>query len=356
MWETELILPPDNIKDGIAHPHAIAGPNGTLLLAIERTLTVGPDAGGVDIRVAVAVDRRDSDAANAGFRDVLIKSLAVLGLALLGASLLQVQIGLRPLDRLRTALQSVHGGQAENVAGDFPIEVQPLVADMNALLERERNNNRRARERAADLAHGFKTPLAVLSTVSRELQRGGRLASAAEIDTQINIMGRHVKRELARARTVGAAAVSLSIVPVRPILEKIVVALQRISADRSLTWKIDAGNDAIFFGDENDLLELVGNLAENAAKWATSHVLIRAETSAGGLTLVVEDDGPGVPEKAHAEILVRGHRLDETADGSGLGLSIVARIVHAYSGTLHIGQSSAGGLKVTVTFAGDHAS
>jgi signal transduction histidine kinase len=348
LWETELTLPVDDLVDGTVHHHIVAGPNNSTLLAIERGVTVGPEASPVMLRLTVAVDRRDLNTAAADFRDVLIKSLGVLGLALLAALLFQVQVGLRPLARLRTSLRQVHSGQADSITGAFPSEVQPLVADMNALLGRERTNNVRARERAADLAHGFKTPLAVLAAISRDLQRQGHTASADDVNAQIDIMGRHAQRELARARMVGATTLGQKAVAVSPLLTKIVAALSRTSADRNLKWTINAADDVVFVGDENDLLELVGNLAENAAKWAAGQVRIAAVQSDQQLILQIDDDGPGIPAGTEADILVRGRRLDETVDGSGIGLSIVAKIVDAYGGTIVVNRAALGGLCVIV--------
>ena len=232
LWESELSLPADNIKDGAPHRHTIKGPGHQTLLALERALTIGSDSAPLPLRLTVAVDRRDLDKAIADFRKVLAISLGVLGAALLLALIVQVEVGLRPLARLRSALQRVHGGAAEQVEGTFPSEIHPLITDMNALLERERHNNTLARDRAADLAHGFKTPLSVLSAISRDLVRDGRPAAAAEIDAQIDLMGRHVRRELARARTIGASPVRQTPVAVRPVLNKIVAALGRIASER----------------------------------------------------------------------------------------------------------------------------
>jgi signal transduction histidine kinase len=312
LWETELLLPPDDVPDGILHRHDITGPNGSALLAVERALTIGPDGSTVPLRLTVAVDRRDLLSATAGFHSVLIKSLGVLGLALLGASLLQIHVGLQPLRRLRSALRDVHQGAAEHVTGNFAQEVEPLVDDLNTLLDQERLNQQRARERAADLAHGFKTPLAVLAAVSRDLGRDGRSQAAAEIDAQIDVMGRHTKRELARARTVGSVSFGQQTVLVRSVIAKVETALRRIAADRQLTWTIDASGSLVFDGDENDLLELVGNLADNASKWARSRVVLRAARETHSLTLTVEDDGPGLPDGTEQDSLTRGTRLDET--------------------------------------------
>jgi signal transduction histidine kinase len=352
LWETELKLPIDELVDGSAHRHEIAGPDRSTLLAIERGITVGPDRSPLQLRLTVAVDRRDIDIANVEFRGVLMTSLGVLGLALLGALLFQVEVGLRPLARLRTALQLIHSGGAERVSGDFPREVQPLIEDVNALLDRERRNNVRSRERAADLAHGFKTPLAVLGAIARDLRRDGRTGSAIDVETQIDMMSRHVQRELARVRTVGGPVLNRAPVVVRPTVSKIVGALTRISADRLLTWTVEVADDVQFVGDDNDLLELIGNLADNAAKWATSQVWLRAHNHNQQLMIAVEDDGPGIPEGAEADVLVRGRRLDETTEGSGLGLAIVAKIIESYGGTITVSRASAGGLAVVVVLPG----
>lgn len=349
LWETELKLPIDDLRDGIPHSHLIAGPANQTLFAVERSLTLGPESNPRTFRITVAVDRKDVDNATAEFRNVLLASLGTLGAALIAASLLQIQIGLQPLVRLRHALQRVHSGDTNSITGDFASEVTPLIADMNALLDRERKNNTQARERAADLAHGFKTPLTVLSAVARELERNERAQLATEIKTQIDLMGRHVSRELARARTVGASPLRRNRTPVKASVDKIVAALSRITADRGLAWQVDVPHDAIFSGDENDLLELIGNLAENAAKWATSTVSIRARRHDQTLNLEILDDGPGIPEGTEAEVLMRGRRLDQTTEGNGLGLSIVAKIVKSYSGTMRLERGQPSGLSVQIT-------
>lgn len=351
LWDFELALPADELPPGAVHRHELAGPAGARLMAIEGAWTVGTTEPPVPVRLAVAVDRRDVETAIADFGKVLWRSLTVLGFALVGALLAQIHFGLAPLGQLRRALKAVHDGSADHVAGSFPAEVTPLVADMNALLDRERRGRQKARERAADLAHGFKTPLAVLSAVARDLRRDHLEKPAQEISDQIDIMGRHVRRELAQARMSGAASLVRPATPVRPLVEKVVAALGRLSADRELSWTIVANDDAVFAGDENDFLELVGNLTENAAKWARSQVRISASGTPEGLRLEIDDDGPGIPDDARAAMLVRGRRLDESTDGAGLGLSIVARIVDEYGGTIALDRSAMGGLAVLVTFS-----
>jgi signal transduction histidine kinase len=348
LWDQVLALPTDDLADGMIHRHDVPGPGGTQLKLLERALTIGPDSKPVPVRVSVALDRGELEKAGGDFRKTLNSSLAVLGLLLLLALWAQVQIGLRPLAALRGALNQVRDGASRKVEGSFPSEVTPLVDDMNALLDRERRNIEQARERAGDLAHGFKTPLSVLSAVARELAREDRSASAMEIETQIDIMGRHVKRELALARTVGSAVVGRPTIPVKPIVDRVIGALQRIAADRNLRWRVDVATDAAFPGDENDLLEIVGNLADNAAKWAASQVAITASHDGHALLLNVADDGPGIPAGAEAEVLRRGRRLDGSTAGSGLGLSIVTKMVEAYGGTINLDRAALGGLAVTI--------
>ncbi|MEQ1697006.1 MAG: HAMP domain-containing sensor histidine kinase [Hyphomicrobiaceae bacterium] len=348
LWETVLTLPDDYLADGLIHRHEILGPASTRLIALERGVTLGPLSTPVPIRVTVALDRAEPDAAMADFRFVLARSLTVLGVALILALWIQVQVGLRPLQRLKSALVSVHAGKQDHLEGSFPTEIQPLVDTMNALLVRERGNIERARERAGDLAHGFKTPLTVLSAVSRDLVRDGHAKAAKELDTQIDLMGRHVQRELARARSAGATALGRRSVPILPVVNRVVNALERIGADRNLIWEVDIDDAATFPGNENDLLELIGSIADNAAKWAKSRIAIIATSTQGRLTLAIADDGPGIPEGSETEVLARGRRLDETGDGTGLGLSIVARIVESYGGTIALSRANLGGLAIRI--------
>jgi len=348
LWETVLAPPNDQLPDGVVHRHELSGPSGARLIALERSLTIGPTSAPTVLRLTVALDRQETSAAVAAFRTVLMRSLTVLGLALILALWIQVAIGLRPLKTVKQALERVQSGAQSRLDGAFPSEIQPLVTTMNALLERERRTIERAREQAADLAHGFKTPLTVLSAVSRDLDRDGNTKAAAELETQIDIMGRHVQRELARARTQAGVTLGRSSVPVAPVVTRLVAALERIGAGRGLTWEIAVDPAATFPGHENDLLELIGNIADNAAKWASSRIAVTGTQSKGRLTLCIDDDGPGIPEDAQTDVLARGRRLDESRDGTGLGLSIVARLVEAYGGTLALSRSRLGGLAVRV--------
>lgn len=349
LWDTVLQPPSDELQPGDVHRHRLDGPDGAPVMAIETAVTIPPESAPLRLRIMVAVDRREVDVAIASFRSVLFQSLAVLGICLLSALVWQIRIGLGPLRRLHRELLAVRQGQASRIDGAFATELAPIVDDLNALLARERQEREYARERAADLAHGFKTPLAIQATIARDLRRRGELQAADELDAQIALMSRHVSSELSRARTAGAMAVGRAEIPVLPIVEQVVKALSRIGADRRLSWTIDVEPPATFQGDENDLLEMVGNLADNATKWAKSRIAIRAAADGGVLRIVVEDDGPGVPLEAEQLVMQRGARLDEQADGHGLGMSIVAKIVERYGGSVALDQSPMGGLAVRVS-------
>ena len=350
LWDTELQPPADQLRPGDVHRHRLTGPQGAPVMAIEAAVTIPPNTTPLQLRVMVAVDRRDVDAAISGFRRVLFQSLAVLGACLLGALIWQIRVGLSPLRQLHRELLAVRRGEATRIEGAFATELTPLVRDLNALLAREQQEREHARERAADLAHGFKTPLAVQSAIARDLRRRGEAQVAGELDVQVEMMSRHVTRELSRVRTVGASTLSRATTNVRPIVAQVVNALGRISADRNLSWTIDVGETTVFVGEENDLLEIVGNLADNASKWAASSIIIKARSTGGTLTLSVEDDGPGLPAAERDLAMTRGARLDEQTDGHGLGMSIVAKMVERYGGSLCLERSALGGLMACLSF------
>jgi signal transduction histidine kinase len=349
LWDFELTPSPATFPAGAIQHVSLLGPGNSTLFAIDRAVRIGPATGPLSLHITVGIDRHDIDIATSNFRTVLAQSLLAIGTALLLAFAAMLQIGLLPLKRLSSALQRMHVGERTNVDGTYPSEVQSLVDDVNRLLDKEHETVARARERASDLAHGFKTPLAVLSAVSRDLKREDRTAAAAEIDMQIDLMGRHVSRELARVRMSGASAVERGGIAVRPIADKVVAALRRIAEDRDLSFTVDGAASIRFAGDDTDLLELLGNLCENASKWARTSIRVGISRRGADVVLVVEDDGPGIDEGQRNEVLARGRRLDEGTDGSGLGLAIVTKTVEAYAGGIGLSRSTLGGLRVEVT-------
>lgn len=349
LWDAALDLPKDHIADTEIHEHTIAGPNKSSLLVVERSITLPANLGGDKLRIAVAVDRADIHAAGLDFAADLMPSLAVLAAFLFAASWAQVVVGLRPLDAVWRRLHTVRSGREARLGTAFPDEVRPLAAEVDHLLDAQDAAIAQARARAADLAHGLKTPLTILASDAEELRTRGESGIADEIAAVTDVMRRHVERELARARAairVGGAAVH----PVRPVAEQVVAVLRRTPRGQSLHWDIDVPQDLAAPVDAQDLAEIFGNLGENAVKWAASRARMAGQEKDGAVTISVEDDGPGVPDDQIGTVLARGGRLDEAQPGSGLGLAIVLDLVQTYGGTLTIARSPLGGLAAEVRF------
>ena len=350
LWDAQLQAPPDALADGTVHWHELSGPDGAPLLLAERLLR--PEAASAGAwRLLVAADLRETRAAARRFNGVLALSLAVL-LALLGAAALaQVAVGLAPLRALQRALAAVHAGRAARIEGRFAAEVQPLVEDFNAVLDRNAELVARARSQAGNLAHAVKTPLAALDAAAQR----GEAALAPLVREQVGLLRRQVDWHLARARA--AAALPGLRTPLAPLLAGLLRVMERVHRGRGLRLAAGAVSPALAFaGESQDLQEMLGNLLDNACKWARSEVRIEARAEAGRLRLRVEDDGPGIPADQRATALARGARLDESVAGSGLGLAIVQELAGLYGGSLDLGDSPLGGLAATLVLPAAPAS
>jgi signal transduction histidine kinase len=351
LWDSLLALPPDTLGPGEMHRHGMRGPGGSHLLAIERAVTLPPSLGGGEIRVAVAIDHREITNAARAFAADLLPALAGLAAVLISAAWVQVAIGLRPLDAVRRRLEAVRTGKIPRLGNAFPDEVQPLAIEIDTLLEAQEKAIARARARAADLAHGLKTPLTVLAATAEDLRDRGDTAIADEVASVADGMRRHVERELARTRT-GISGRAVPPQPVRPVVERVVGVLRRTPRGGDLDWQVDVAERLALAVDPQDLAEMLGNLAENAVKWAATRVRILGTAEAGGTVVAVEDDGPGIADDAIEAALARGGRLDESRPGTGLGLAIVSDLVEAYSGSLTLGRSALGGLRAAIRLPG----
>ncbi|WP_262268435.1 sensor histidine kinase [Microvirga yunnanensis] len=352
LWDATLTLPSDVPAAGEVHQHTIPGPGGASLLAVERRITLPARLGGGMIRAVVALDRAEVHAAGLTFASDLVPSLAFLAAVLIAAAWIQVGVGLRPLDAVRRRLAQVRSGAADRLGAAFPDEVRPLASEVDHLLDAQEKAIAQARARAADLAHGLKTPLTVLGGDAEELRARGDTRLADEIETVTAGMRRHVERELVRAR-IGLRARSGSVQPIRPVVEQVVGVLRRTPQGQKLTWEIEATDGLGIRMDAQDLAEILGNLAENASAWAASTVRIGSQREGETAILRIEDDGPGVPEDRIDAVLARGGRLDETRPGTGLGLAIVGDLVEAYGGWLSLRRSALGGLLAEVRLPSD---
>jgi signal transduction histidine kinase len=272
--------------------------------------------------------------------------MTVIGLLLLAATWIYIGIGLRPLDAIRKSLNDVRTGAARRLEGDFPAEVTPLVEEANALLTAQDESLAKARARATDLAHGLKTPLAVLQSDAERLRARGESEIADEMASLARQMGRHVQRELTRARMRGGE--TLSPTPLLPVVERLVASLRRTPAGHELSWSLAIPESLTVAADAEDLTEILGNLLDNACKWARHAIRVEASASGDRIRIHVLDDGAGVPEEALVSLAGRGVRLDQNVPGTGLGLAIARDIAQALEGALHLANRAEGGFSATV--------
>lgn len=341
LWDDTLPNPPDDLAKGEIHHHTFRGPAGQSLIAVERNLTI--DGLDMPMRLVVASDEAELAHAVAEFRNTLVLSLAALGLGLALAAALQIHFGLAPLRRLRAAVTALKAGRETTLDGQWPAEVAPLVADLKDVLARNTALVERARAEAGNLAHALKTPLAVLTNAAD----GHEDTLSQTVRAQASTMRGHVERHLARARA-GAAATQVGIeTDARAVVLKLVDTLGRLHPGRRLRTALSGGPLA-FAGRADDLADIAGNLLDNALKWSHGEVRVSLGADSGGLALAVDDDGPGIAPDARAAALRRGMRLDETKPGTGFGLAIADELVALYGGSLVLGESDLGGLRVAV--------
>ncbi|MCA3717423.1 MAG: sensor histidine kinase, partial [Brevundimonas sp.] len=292
------------------------------------------------------IDRSDIEADTREFATYVWIALLALGIGLVIAVFLQVQIGLRPLFALRNEIANVRKGRAARIENAYPLEIQPLAEQVNRLLDHNQEVVERQRTHVGNLAHALKTPLSVMLA-----EADGKTDLLADIvRRQTEVMKGQVDHHLRRARAAARAAHGLGDrTPVGEVLDEMSVMLERVfqSKDVEIDWR--APDDLAFLGERQDLQEILGNLMENACKWSRRRVRVSAGPSGlGQMIAVVEDDGPGLPEDQREAVLKRGTRLDEDAPGSGLGLSIVDDLTRAYGGRLTLGASDLGGLKAVL--------
>jgi signal transduction histidine kinase len=348
LWDSTLPAPSE-ADPGALEAGEIRGPGGSLLVAVVRTIDI--TAGGTNhrFRLVVAEDHGDVDIASRDFGYDLMPALAILALVLIVAAGVQVTVGLLPLERLRRAVSDIVAGRTTRLADDAPREVQPLATEINRLLEAQEKALGKARTRAADLAHGLKTPLQVLSADVRALRERGETALADEIDQVAGTIRRHVERELARARAAPSASLPVVRSVVADVAGRVIAVVKRTPRGERLTFKVDIAPGVTATVDETDLAEVLGNLVENASRFAASTVKIAAREALTETRIEVSDDGPGIPPEAVPAALARGGRVDLRGNGSGLGLAIVSDVVEAYGGTFTM-ESGAPGLRAVVTF------
>jgi signal transduction histidine kinase len=273
-------------------------------------------------------------------------TMGILAVAFVVAGLFLVRNALAPFRGLRASLSSLREGRSQRIEGDHPSEVQPLVNDLNALLEDRERAIARALTTAGDLAHGLKTPLAVLAQEAEQAAAEGHHELAATLGQLVERMQRQIDYHLARARATASARVAPGLrCPVLPSVEGLVRTMRRLHAGRELAIDTDVSPTHEIRGQREDLDEMLGNLLDNACKWARSRVAISSSINHDQLVILVDDDGPGLDPSMRAQVLQRGVRADQQVRGSGLGLAIVSDLVELYGGSVSLETSPLGGTR-----------
>ena len=331
---------PDGSREGY-----VPGPEDQRLRLVERNIDLGDEG---HYLVAVAGDAAEITEETRGFDQALVITFSILAVVLLITTMFQVRFGLAPLKRITGSLAAIRAGTAERLAEDFPDEIAPLARETNALIEANKEIVERARTHVGNLAHALKTPISVM--VNEAATRGGD-SFAEKVREQANIMRDQVARHLERARLAARLTVVSSITDVAPVVTALARTMEKIHHDRGIAIEVDADADARFRGERPDLEEMIGNLVDNACKWATSRVAVEVvrEKSGQVLRIAVDDDGRGLSRSEREQVSHRGQRLDESKPGSGLGLSIVVELAHLYGGKLELGAAPIGGLRAELT-------
>jgi signal transduction histidine kinase len=343
LLEQKIVVPAAALdkrdSDGVAS-FSTVDTQGKQLRVIEQRLKLFGSPHDYSFLVAGNFDELKAEVLS--FRQTLLTVLGLLGAGLLLALFAQVRYGLRPLAEMQHALNDMRGGKIEMLHDNFPEEIQPVADELNLLVQANFEVIERARMQVGNLAHALKTPISVLTNEARD----NKTPLAGKVKEQIDVMRDQVNlyldraRRAARAQSIGAAT------DVEPVLQSLARTLTRINRDRDLKIRVDAPTSLRFRGERQDLEEMVGNVMDNACKWAKSQIHVKAvQLPPGGddgrawLMITVNDDGPGIPAAKRGEALKRGERLDESKPGSGLGMSIISETASMYGGTIELSDS-----------------
>lgn len=327
----------------------VGGPEDQKLRVVERPVDFGSDGRYV---VTVAGDATEVFEETYTFDLYLSVTFVALTCGLLLTTMFQVRFGLAPLRRVTDGLTAIRSGSAERLEGEFPVEIAPLARETNALLEANREIVERARTHVGNLAHALKTPLSV---IVNEATAHKDDAFASKVLEQAGIMRDQVAHHLERARIAARVTIVTSHTDVTPVIEALHRTMEKIYSSRNIRIGMNIAAPLIFRGEQQDLEEMVGNLVDNACKWARSSVDIEVapEPAKAGDTvpmfrIAVDDDGSGLTREQREQVAQRGQRLDETKPGSGLGLSIVLELARLYRGSLTLEDAPSGGLRAVL--------
>lgn len=328
--------------------YTVADEEGNQLEVVETEVEL--DNQGHAARFRVAGNRDVLEAEIAAFSTNLYLVLALFGIGSLVVNAIAILYGLRPLDHAKQALGRIRAGEAQQLDGTFPREIAPLAGEINALIEANHRVVDRARMQVGNLAHSLKTPIAVLINEARDMTP----AHASLVRTQAETMQAQVQTYLDRARIAAQRGSVLARTEAAPVIERLVRVMAKLNRDLDFSTDINP-RDAVLAMESQDLEEALGNLVENAAKFARARVVVRLRAAPGTeakrpmFRIDIDDDGIGLDEAGMAEAVKRGRRLDESKPGTGLGLSIVGEIASEYKGTLELAKAESGGLSARLT-------
>jgi signal transduction histidine kinase len=323
----------------------VNGPEDQRLRIVERQVDFGTDG---KFLVTVAGDATEIVDETRTFDYYLGGTFLTLTLVLVFTTIFQVRFGLAPLKRISDSLAAIRSGRAERLEGEFPVEIAPLARETNALIDANREIVERARTHVGNLAHAIKTPLSV---IVNEANVHGADPFAAKVLEQADVMRDQVAHHLERARIAARVTVVGTVTDVAPVIEGLRRTMEKIHRDRDIAIDVENNEQVKFRGERQDLEEMIGNLVDNACKWARSRVFIEVMVDAvtaerpSMLHIIVDDDGPGLSPSERGQVARRGQRLDESKPGSGLGLSIIVELAALYQGNLSLSASPIGGLR-----------
>ncbi|HDZ72465.1 MAG TPA: histidine kinase [Aurantimonas coralicida] len=320
-----------------------SGLDGELLKVVETEVVLDAQNHAARFRVMGNAGVVVADVAD--FNRTLVYYLGAVGVGTILVNVLAILAGLSPLGAVRRSLTNVRAGKAERLEGRFPAEIEPLALEVNALIDNNRRIVERSRTQVGNLAHSLKTPIAVL--VNEAASLGGPQGEL--IADQAERMRQQVQHYLDRARVAAQTETTVFRAPVGPALERLVRVIAKLNPALNLKFDPALAEGLVFAGERQDFEEIIGNLLENAGKWAAGRIVVIGKpVSEDRFATVIEDDGPGLTEAQIIEAQKRGRRLDEATPGSGLGLSIVSDMVAEYRGALEFSRSDLGGLRVTI--------
>lgn len=325
--------------------YTATGIRGEELYIVETEVVLDNDSRAARFRIMGNLSEVKAEISE--FNSSLYSYLGLFGIGSVFINAAVILLGLRPLDRVRQSLSSIREGRSAKLNDDFPLEIAPLGQELNALIENNKRIVERSRTQVGNLAHSLKTPLSVINNEAAQISgETGRI-----IREQSSVMQTQIQHYLQRARIAAQRDSVVFRAPVTPLVKRMVRVTEKLNPDKMIRLKLaDAG--LIFAGEQEDLEEILGNLMENAGKWGKTIIQVTISPSiekSGFFELIVEDDGPGLPQDKMAEAIKRGSRLDENTPGTGLGLSIVQDTVREYGGSFRLKRSELGGLAAMVT-------